>query len=301
MTRGQLAVVAGLLVLATLLTVLTGIFDGRRRLVAAEGNDLRTGESAWVTASLHELDRERSAFAPGTKVFVSLDDGVRGVAVLAGRWTDVPLHDGHAPVGTKGEALVGADIEVSNDTISVDGTAYTVVGRLGLRAGSLLSDDVVIVDPSLFSEAPQRLLLDGPGSVRRYTAAFPGRSVEVISQGTDRRTNVDTVSPALVALSVLVVMLVTVIAGALAGWWELRAAAVRFRIGIRRLSCLRVAGGKVGLISVVTCSAALAAETATQALSGIEMHIAPAAVAMAAVSFTSAAAVLLHGSRQWSC
>ena len=74
MTKRQLTATAGLLLLAMLLTVLIGVFDARRRVVAVEGNDLRTGQSAWVTATLDELRRARGTFEPGTKVFVDLEE-----------------------------------------------------------------------------------------------------------------------------------------------------------------------------------------------------------------------------------
>ena len=180
MTKQQITAIAGLLLLAMLLTVLIGVFDARRRFVAAEGNDLRSGQSAWVTATIDELMRARRTFEPGTKVFVGLDGDVRAVVVLSGQWTDVPLHDGHALTGRPGEALVGAAVDVRDEDITVGGTTYEVVGRLGVRADSLLSDDVVLADPAQFSASPQRLLLDGPSSAHHYSAQFPGRSVEVI-------------------------------------------------------------------------------------------------------------------------
>ncbi|MCU0151345.1 hypothetical protein [Curtobacterium poinsettiae] len=263
MTTQQTTAIAGLLLLAMLLTVLIGVFDARRGVIASEGNDLRCGQSVWVNATLDELMRARNAFEPGTKVFVRLEGDVRAVAMLSGRWTDVPLHDGHALTGRPGEALAGADVAVRGDDIVVDGKPYDVVGRLGVRADSLLSDDVVLADPAQFSASPQRLLLDGPSSAHHYSAQFPGRSVEVIDDGTNRRTNVDAVSPVLVTLGVLVVMLIGVVAGLQAGRWELRAAAVRFTAGIRPLTTLHSAAARVAVIGTAACTTAIAACTSS--------------------------------------
>ncbi|WIB71906.1 hypothetical protein [Curtobacterium sp. MCBD17_026] len=303
MTKQQITAIAGLLLLATLLAVLIGVFDARRRVIAAEGNDLRTGQSAWVTATLDDLERARSAFEPGTKVFVELDDRVRAVAILSGRWTDVPLHEGHALTSGPGEALAGADVSVHGDDIAVGGTTYNVVGRLGVRADSLLSDEVVIADPSRFSASPQRLLLDGPSSAHHYSAQFPDRSVEIIDDGTNRRTNVDAVSPVLVALGALVVVLVAVVAGLQAGRWELRAAAVRFTTGIRPLNTLRSAAARVAAIGTAASTAALAGAALVRQTTSLDLDVTTAVVAVGTVMLAVAVAVasFWQGTRRWNC
>jgi len=300
-TKQQITAIAGLLLLAMLLTVLIGVFDARRRVVAAEGNDLRSGQSAWVTATIDELMRARSAFEPGTKVFVELDDRVRAVAILSGRWTDVPLHDGHALTGRPGEALAGADVAVHGDDIAVDGKTYNVVGRLGVRADSLLSDDVIVADPSRFSASPQRLLLDGPNSGRHYNAQFPGRSVEIIDDGTNRRTNVDAVSPVLVTLGALVVTLIAVVAGLQAGRWELRAAAVRFTTGIRPLNTLRSAAARVAVIGAAACTTALAGAAVIRQTTILDLDVTPAVIAVGTVVLAVSVASFWQGSRRWNC
>ncbi|MCS0644345.1 hypothetical protein [Curtobacterium flaccumfaciens] len=301
MTKQQITAIAGLLLLAMLLTVLIGVFDARRRVIAAEGNDLRSGQSAWVTATIDELMRARSAFEPGTKVFVGLDGDVRAVVVLSGKWTDVPLHDGHALTGRPGEALVGAAVDVRDEDITVGGKTYNVVGRLGVRGDSLLSDDVVLADPSRFSASPQRLLLDGPHSVRHYSAEFPGRSIEIIDDGTNRRTNVDAVSPVLVALGALVIMLIAVVAGLQAGRWELRAAAVRFTTGIRSLNTLRSAAARVAVIGAAACATALAGAAVVRQTTIVDLDVTPTVVAVGTVVLAVSVASFWQGSRRWNC
>lgn len=301
MTIRQLAATGALLLLALSLTVLIGTFDAQRRVVAAEGNDLRTGQSVWVTATLDDLVDARSVFEPGTKVFVELDDHVRAVAIVAGAWLDVPLHSGHALTGAPGEALVGADAAVRRGAIAVGGETYDVVGRLGVRAESLLSVEVVVADPSLFSASPQRLLLDGPDSARHYRAQFPGRGVEVVDDGTNRRTNVDTVSPVVITLGALVTVLITVIAGVQAGRRELRTAAVRFTTGVPRLTSLGVAAVRVGAICVAACTVALACAAVAERVTLLEIGVTAAVVTAGSVVLAATVATFWHGSRRWNC
>lgn len=301
MTKRQLTAMAGLLLLAMLMTVLIGVFDARRRVIAVEGNDLRSGQSTWVNATLAELMHARGAFAPGTKVFVTLEGGVRAVVILSGRWADVPLHDGRPLSGAPGEALAGADADVHDDEVVVGGVAYEVVGRLGVRADSLLADDVVLADPSQFSTSSQRLLLDGPDSARHYSAAFPGRDVEVVNEGTNRRTNVDTVSPVLVALGAVVAVLVAVIAGVQGGRWELRAATVRFTIGVRRRDTLGTALTRLAVIGIADGAVVLACGARAQRLLTVDVDLTGAIVAIGAVMVIAGVVSFWHGSRRWNC
>ena len=176
-----------------------------------------------------------------------------------------------------------------------------MVGRLGVRADSLLSDDVVLADPSQFSASPQRLLLDGPDSVRHYTAQFPGRSVEIIDDGTNRRTNVDAVSPVLVTLGALVVTLIAVVAGLQAGRWELRTAAVRFTTGFRPLNTLRSAAARVALIGTAACTTALAGAASVRQTTTLDLDVTTAVIAVGSVVFAVSVASFWQGSRRWNC
>lgn len=301
MTRRQLSATAALILLAVSLTTLLGLFDARRRVVAAEGNDLRTGQSVRVTATLADLLESADAFEAGTKVFVDLDEDVRAVAVLAGSWSEVPLHSGRALTGAPGEALVGADVEVSGGAVAVGGTAYEVVGRLGTRTDSLLSRAVVVADPSRFSASPQPLLLDGPDSARHYTAQFPDRRVEVVDDGTNRRTNVDTVSPVLATLGAIVAALIAVIAGVQAGRWELRTAAVRFTAGVSPLTTACGAAVRIGVVSTAVCAVTLTSGAVAGRVLLVQADITAAVVTLGAVVLTAGVAAFRHGSRRWNC
>jgi hypothetical protein len=179
--------------------------------------------------------------------------------------------------------------------------SYEVVGRLGVRADSLLADEVVLADPSQFSTSSQRLLLDGPDSARHYSAAFPGRDVEVVNEGTNRRTNVDTVSPVLVALGAVVAVLVAVIAGVQGGRWELRAATVRFTIGVRRRDTLDTALTRLAVIGIADGAVVLACGARAQRLLTVDVDLTGAIVAIGAVMVIAGVVSFWRGSRRWSC
>jgi hypothetical protein len=239
-TRPQALVVTALLLLATSVSALLAVFAARTTLVAAEGDDLRTADSIVVSATLRELTAaaEAGRFADGTRVFVDVEPGVRAVALLAGGWPDVPLHAGRPLSGSEGEALVGSgrvDSPADDPSgVRVGGRHYSVVGVLGLRATSLLSDDVVVADRTRFTAEVERLRIDGPDVGRRYVAAFPDRTIERVASSTNRRTNVDVVSPLLLVFGAATAASVALVAGVSGARWERRRSEVLLLTGIAR-------------------------------------------------------------------
>lgn len=127
------------------------------------------------------------------------------------------------------------------------------------------------------------------------------RVVEIIDDGTNRRTNVDAVSPVLVALGALVIMLIAVVAGLQAGRWELRTAAVRFTTGFRPLNTLRSAAARVALIGTARCTTALAGAAVVRQTTTLDLDVTTAVIAVGSVVFAVSVASFWQGSRRWNC
>ncbi len=246
MSRPQFVAAAALMALALVLSTLTGVFSARLAVTAAEGSDLRGRESIWVQATVTELEEAAADFAPGTRALREVQPGTRAVAPIRGSWSDLPLHAGRAPAG-QGEAVAGARRGQVGDVIDAGGRSATVVGSLGLRPESRLADDAVVEDRTLFPASPSRLRLDGPDVDTHYRTAFPGRLTERVRGGTNSRTNVDSVSPVLIALSIGVAGIVSMAAATFVGRCEARRNQLLWAVGhgrpaLRGLSALRFTG-----------------------------------------------------------
>jgi hypothetical protein len=300
MTPRQFTVASILALLAAGLASMLALFAARVDVIAAEGNDLRTVESVWVTASLEELNTESKVFGTGTRAFVDVEPAVRAVAILRGDWRDVPLHGGRPLSGAEDEALVGGGREISGDTIDVGGKDYRVVGRLGLGPASFLADDVVIADRSRFSAGRERLRLDGPDVAARYRDAFPDRRVEQAFGGVNERTNVDLVSPVLLALGSTMVVAISVLAALLSVGWLTGVARVRHLTGRSRGL---LATGVMLRAGSVLIAPALISITSVRAMSDalyVRSAGFPAVAAVAAVMLTTIAVAAVARSRRWS-
>lgn len=213
MTARSRGLCALLLVLFSALSATMAVYDSRQQALGLEGNALYTAEAVLVeTTAARAL-----AVSPADdlRVFVDLADGgsVRALAAGSRARMDFPVHSGRTFTSDdRGVALVGADVAVSEGpsgaVVLVGDRSYEVVGRLGLRQDSLLSDDVLVLDPDIVdSEVAGPLVLDGPDARARYVQAHGADSVETVSAATARRTNVDLVSPLVLGLGVVLVVL----------------------------------------------------------------------------------------------
>lgn len=300
MTRVQMCAVASLLFVAMTLASMMNVLSARKTALAAEGADLRTTETIWVSASLPELRAHAHYFEPGTRTFKVLDETTRAVAFVKGPWKDVPLHGGSPLHGAAGEALAGSQRDPGKLALHVAGESYRIVGRLGVRADSLLADEAILAAPELFSDDGERLRIDGPHAAERYRQAFPGRALEVVDSGVNRRTNVDVVTPFLLAAGAMTGALVIMCALAFAVSRECRAARVRYAVGHRRR---RLVGAAVGRVAIATLCPAVMVFGLGSAV-GAAMFVRPdllgPLMAIGVVAVSLAVVGVWNGVRRWS-
>jgi hypothetical protein len=300
MNRVQIGAVASLLLVAMTIAVLVSVLSERKTVLAAEGADLRTTESIWVSASLRELRLHAGQFGAGTRVFKSLDDTTRAVELLAGAWDDVPLHSGSPLGGITDEALAGSRRAPDRVVLEVAGESYRIVGRLGVRADSLLADEAVITGSDLFDDDRERLRIDGPRVADRYRAAFPGRPFEVVDSGVNRRTNVDVVTPFLFVAGVATAVLVTVSGASYAVRRECRAARVRFVVGQRRRRLLVMATLRMVLATVCPAVTALALGLTLGGSLLVRPELVPVLAVISVVAMSLVVLGVWNGVRRWS-
>lgn len=300
MTRVQMCAVASLLLVAMTLSVLVSVLSARKVALAAEGADLRTTDTIWVSTSLPELRANADRFGPGTRTFKTLDETTRAVAFVAGTWDNVPLHSGSPLDGTAGEALAGARRDPGRGALDVAGESYRIVGRLGVRSDSLLADEAVLMAPALFADERERLRLDGPRVAERYRDAFPGRSLEVVDSGVNRRTNVDVVTPFVSAAGVMTAMLVAVSAASFGAGRECRTARVRFAVGHRRRRLIGAALSRVMIATLGPALAALALGVTLGRSMSLRPDLVPSLTVVSAVAFVCAGIGVWSEVRRWS-
>lgn len=305
--RQHLAVIL-LLALAACLAGSLALLAGRAEAIAAEGRRLLSPDAVAVRASAEEVFRHESTFVPGSRAFREIPDlsRTRAVVVLNGDWTDVAASTGiRVTEPTARGALVGSGIETDRSGgaahIEVAGRKYTVIGSLGLRAASLLAEDVLVADPQAFRAAAanrERIVLDGPDVRARAVAAFGGERVEVVQAGANRRTNVDFVTPIVVALGFAVAAMAAGVAGMSAARHEMQRLRIRTLIG----RDTRSASGRVALVVITDAGVALSCAVLVLAAPSAAGSVAVAAPILvpALVFVLSTCVPVMLGRRSWS-
>lgn len=225
MTARKMLAIGSLLLLLTFLASALRVYDSRQEALALEGDRLYSADAFSIEANARDVLTETTGVVDDLRVFkdITEDSRVRAVLTADGTTLPVPVHEGRAfTADDTPQALVGAAVGTTSDggvtRYAYGGREYGVVGRLGLRADSLLSGDVLLHDPTLFAaEGTERLVVDGRDARDRYVAAFGGDRVSALTAGTSRRTDVDFVSTLLLLFGTCVLGVGLALTGVLAG------------------------------------------------------------------------------------
>lgn len=221
--RSMLVTGTLLLLLVTLATALHD-YDRRQQGLTLEGNRLHSSESFEVSGRADEIIEQIGSVSADARALkdLSADGRVRAILTTTDQDLALPLHAG-STFSSPGQnrALVGADVDLTyadgSPVFVFDGREYDVVGYLGARADSLLSDDVLLSGPGLFSETDdEQLVIDGRGAFERYVDVFGSEGAHLMDGGTNRRTNIDFVSPLLLRFGFCTVLVGCAFTGSLA-------------------------------------------------------------------------------------
>ncbi|WP_187976268.1 hypothetical protein [Mycetocola sp. JXN-3] len=245
MNARSLLFIALLVTLFSILSVALGLYNQTQRALSLEGNNLYSSRSISVSTTGAELESLLARSGTSARIFQELpgDTSVRAV-IETGHPDPLPLHSGRQlQAGDVRAALVGADVKVNQDqgvtTYEFQGILYPVVGYLGLHANSLVSRTVLLQGPGLFDDtAASRMIVDGSNIDDAVLERLEPAPAAAAGGGTDRRTNIDFVSPVLLRFGWILTVLGAIATGLLAASQSRRLNVVLFQLGARRLHIL---------------------------------------------------------------
>lgn len=310
MNAQKLLMVALLMTIFSILSISLGTYSLIQKAMSLEGNDLYSNRSVAVDETGPNLRSALKTAHADARVFSDLtDDGSIRAVMETGTPDSIPLHAGRQFKDSDARAaLVGADVEVANESGQVSyifaGTSYPVVGYLGLSDNSLISNVVLLKGaPILEADSTVRMIVDGPTVEKRLSPQITYHPIAAANGGTDRRTNIDYVSPILLRFGWTLTALGGIATGLLAASHQRRYARIRFQVGRVRHAVL--ARGIARLLTwavpplLVTFCVAWLASPPIQATSTILLHtIAPAVLILSV--FTLASAWNLWRRPSWS-
>ncbi|WP_146008990.1 hypothetical protein [Zhihengliuella halotolerans] len=307
-TRNGL-VTGSLLVLFMLLGSALAVYSVKQEAITLEGNKLYSTESIQVSGDAEQVAANARELGPEARVYVQLPGNarVRNLLIEDTSGLSLPLYEGRVfASGEHDKAIVGSEIPLvergGTEYFEYDGESYEVIGRLGTNEESLLSADVLISDPDRTSGGRGDVVVDLPDAHARYVDAFGVDGVASIDGSTNKRTNIDYVSPILLGLGFTIVAVGAAMTGLLAAALLRRRHEVLHLLGHRRAktaawSAAQVVGVAVGAGLPAALIAALARDPLVSV--GNVLRIEAALAAIVVVVFVLAV-VPRKGVRSWS-
>lgn len=242
MTAPRWLRIAALLLLFSFLTTSLGVYHYRQGALTLEGNDLYSPSAVEVVdRPQHAVEKLTAAHSSG-RVFAAIDEegnggNVRSLTTVGIPDAALPLYEGRQPTERDDRvALVGSRVPLrAVAEYEFDGARYPVIGRLGTAEKSRVDDQVLIVDERL-SEigADRRVVVDSGAAAGLYRSQIADGWAVPLAAKTNRRTDIDYVSPILLGFGLSVTVLGFALTGAVAGASSRTAAEVAVLVGTLR-------------------------------------------------------------------
>ena len=194
---------AALLLASILLLSLMLSFRMKNRALETERDRFVTSSSFVVTSDGVSL----SDLGPFAEATLEVDQGIILFEANCYESVALPYHDGPGLSGLYPEALVGSSrlSEIQDGNYSWGGVTYKVVGILGEKDESLLSEAVVLSARGLLEGYPSSLLrFDGFGAKVLLALTLPGAEAQSLASSLSSKLGDDSVAVLFTGSSLLV-------------------------------------------------------------------------------------------------
>ncbi|MEY8458366.1 hypothetical protein [Lactococcus ileimucosae] len=249
MTKKNLLKIISLILLVYMLIAVLSLYKNKQNKIYLEANNLYTKNALKTSGNYSKMLDENSI---NSKVFKELSEGghIRALEFKGNR-SDFPVYVGRNFKKDERKALVGSTVPLEEHHgvkyFSYNEKLYEVIGYLGSSKDSILSDEVIIKDESLFSKNKnENIIIDSPDSVN---VSVPNYKV---SNNLGRRSNIDYITPLITYMVVLSIGFISLIIGVLSWLYSKTYAEVMFLKGKSPKKMRIVLLFKVLLVFLVT-------------------------------------------------
>ena len=148
-------------------------------------------------------------------VFKKIDPSIRLIKTNGGE-TNFPIYEGRQ-INKKEQkvALVGSTVpkerKGNNFFFINNNESFQIVGYLGTQKTSLLQNEVIIKDDSLFDNKKEELILTSDS----YISTSSKKQKDIHSNVLGRRTNIDYISPLILSFMVIIITGVSIVTGSI--------------------------------------------------------------------------------------
>ncbi|WP_251711965.1 hypothetical protein [Lactococcus ileimucosae] len=249
MTKKNLLKIISLILLVYMLIAVLSLYKNKQNKIYLEANNLYTKNALKTSGNYSKMLDENSINSKVFKV-LSEENHIRALEFKGNR-SDFPVYVGRNFKKDERKALVGSTVPLEEHHgvkyFSYNEKLYEVIGYLGSSKDSILSDEVIIKDESLFSKNKnENIIIDSPDSVNVSAPNYK------VSNNLGRRSNIDYITPLITYMVVLSIGFISLIIGVLSWLYSKTYAEVMFLKGKSPKKIRIVLLFKVLLVFLVT-------------------------------------------------
>lgn len=193
------------------LSALFFIYNNYQKNLYLETNNLYQKNTGVITSNIKAIDfKDENMW-----VFKTIDHSTRLIKTKGGQ-TNLPIYQGRQIEEKEQKvALVGSNVprERKGDDFffALGKDSFKIVGFLGTQKKSLLQNEVIIKDDSLFDNKNEELILSSDSYIS--TSLKINKKIQTNILG--RRTNIDYISPLILSFMIIVITGVSAATGAI--------------------------------------------------------------------------------------
>lgn len=216
MRISKLLLITPLFIFLCSLSISFFVYKNYQNNLYLEVNNLYKKNTEIISSNIREIDVSHNKDLMIFKDLSGTGD-VRAIKI-SNKSSQFPIYKGkQMTISDEKIALVGSEVALKNKHnnmyVKFDGEYYRVIGYLGTKKESLLSNQIILKDDALFdSREKEELILSSDKNIPKTNS----KKTKLNSNVLGRRTNVDYISPMILGLNIIMLVCISFLTGIIA-------------------------------------------------------------------------------------
>lgn len=216
MRISKLLLITPLFIFLCSLSISFFVYKNYQNNLYLEVNNLYKKNTEIISSNIREIDVSHNKDLMIFKDLSGTGD-VRAIKI-SDKSSQFPIYKGRQmTINDEKIALVGSEVALKNKGnnmyVKFDGEYFRVIGYLGTKKESLLSNQIILKDDTLFdNRAKEELILSSDKKIPKTNS----KKTKLNSNILGRRTNVDYISPMILGLNIIMLVCISFLTGIIA-------------------------------------------------------------------------------------
>lgn len=216
MRISKLLLITPLFIFLCSLSISFFVYKNYQNNLYLEVNNLYKKNTEIISSNIRKIDVSHNKDLMIFKDLSGTGD-VRAIKI-SDKSSQFPIYKGRQmTINDEKIALVGSEVALKNKDnnmyVKFDGEYFRVIGYLGTKKESLLSNQIILKDDTLFdNRAKEELILSSDKKIPKTNS----KKTKLNSNILGRRTNVDYISPMILGLNIIMLVCISFLTGIIA-------------------------------------------------------------------------------------